>query len=308
MADGAASALAPERTSRATVGPVLAGCGATVWRHPGVHIERQRSWRRLSAAVFSRSAGEAYWRGEQHRLALYLTDLTGAMVEPENGRPQLVKTTAPRPQGFQPAGMGLTVDIPKVRLAQIIQSPETYRDLACEIAAPLALSDLEPMVSFDDPEIARLIKAIVNEIDGGFLDDLLVNALNTALAVQIARRFHGSAIQLLPAGKLSRARLKRVTDYIEDHLDDPLSLSELAAIACLSPFHFSRCFKRSMSMGPSRYVVRRRIDRARHLVVHSDMSLSDIAAATGFDSQSSFTERFRREVGVSPGRLRRERL
>jgi AraC-like DNA-binding protein len=307
MADGSASPPAPERTSRATAGSARPGLGATVWAHPRVHIERHRSWRRVAATVFSRAAGEAYWRGEQHRLALYLTDLAGGMVQPENGRRQVVKTTAPRPQGFQPAGMGLTVDIPQVRLAQVIQSPEIYRDLACEVAAPLDLGDLEPMLSFDDPEIARLIKAIVNEIDGGLLDDLLVNALSTALAVQVARRFHGSAIQLLPAGRLSHARLKRVTDYIEDHLADPLSLSELAAIACLSPFHFSRCFKHSMSMGPSRYVVRRRIERARRLVLQSDMSLTDIAAATGFDSQSSFTERFRREVGISPGRLRRER-
>jgi AraC family transcriptional regulator len=161
-------------------------------------------------------------------------------------------------------------------------------------------------VGVDDQQTALLVHSIVSEIDGGVLDNLLVNALNTALAVRVARRFHGPMIRLAPAGQLSRDRLKRVRDYIEAHLASPLSLDELASIACLSPYHFARCFRRSMGVGPYRYVVKRRIDRARHLVLHSNMPLTDIAEAVGFDSQSSFTTRFSQEVGISPGHLRRE--
>jgi len=61
-----------------------------------------------------------------------------------------------------------------------------------------------------------------------------------------------------------------------------------------------------MGVGPYRYVVVRRIERARRLLTQTEMPLADIAAAVGFDSQSSFTARFRREAGVSPGRLRKQ--
>jgi AraC family transcriptional regulator len=60
-----------------------------------------------------------------------------------------------------------------------------------------------------------------------------------------------------------------------------------------------------MGMGLHRYVVARRIERARQLLLQSNLPLVDIAAAVGFDSQSSFTTRFRREVGLTPGGLRR---
>jgi AraC family transcriptional regulator len=106
---------------------------------------------------------------------------------------------------------------------------------------------------------------------------------------------------------LSRERLRRVTDYIEAHLAESLSLTEIGEIACLSPFHFSRSFKRSMGLGLHDYVVRRRVERAKQLLLYSDLSLAQIAGAVGFDSQSSFTARFRREVGLSPGRFRKER-
>jgi AraC-like DNA-binding protein len=298
MADGDHAFMAVDRAR--------APLGTTVWNAPEVHIEKARSWQRLSAAIFSRGAGEGYWRSDQYRLSLYLTDIAEGTVQIDSGRAQLVKAAAPRPQGFLPKESGMTCDIPPARLAQVTQSSDTYSDLASEIATPIGVDDLEAMVTFDDPEVARLIRAIVNEIDSGLLDHVLVDALNTALAVTIIRRFHGSALQLLVPGRLSRARLRRVLD-IEDHLEEPLSLSELAAIACLSPFHFSRCFKRSTGVGLRRYVVERRIKRARRLVLETDLSLADIAAATGFDSQASFTFRFGQEVGMSPGRLRRER-
>jgi AraC family transcriptional regulator len=56
--------------------------------------------------------------------------------------------------------------------------------------------------------------------------------------------------------------LQRVRDYVEVHLDKDLSLTALADIACLSPYHFSRSFKESAGVGPQRYVIQRRLERA----------------------------------------------
>jgi AraC family transcriptional regulator len=85
-------------------------------------------------------------------------------------------------------------------------------------------------------------------MEGGFLDRLPVDALNTALAARIVRRFvDPPKIILEPSNGLSRDRLQRVCDYIEAHLDDRLTLAELAGVACLSPFHFSRSFKQGLA-------------------------------------------------------------
>jgi AraC family transcriptional regulator len=227
-------------------------------------------------------------------------------VRIEGGRTHQL-TGTPGVLGFYPAGSGSHFAGPEYTYVQIIQSPETYRDLASEFSSPLSFNDFEPLLAFHDAQMELLIRGILGEIESASLDHLLVNTLNTALAAQLARHFRGTSTPLLLPSRLSRERLSRVLDYIETHLDGALSLNELAAVACLSPFHFSRCFKQSMGVGPHRYVMKRRIERAQRFVLQSDMTLTDIAAAVGFDSQSSFTARFGREVGVSPGRLRRER-
>jgi AraC family transcriptional regulator len=94
---------------------------------------------------------------------------------------------------------------------------------------------------------------LANEIDGGFVDGILADALNTALAVQVTRRFVDPSVLILePSSGLTRERLKRVQDYIEAHLDDRLTLTDLAGVACLSPDHFSRSFKQAVGVGPQR--------------------------------------------------------
>jgi AraC family transcriptional regulator len=280
-----------------------------VWRPPSADIKNSRTWGRISATVISRSQGEGYFRSDQHLTVRPLNNYGQASIQVEGGRVQAVQAASPRTLVFRPAGVGVrtAISAPEYRYAAIFQDPQTYRDLDGEISSPVSLAALEPQPTFEDPKVSLLMDAIIGEIDDGTLDPLLIDALNIALAVQITCHFFGPSTRLLPPARLSRQRLQRVLDYIEAHMGS-LSLSNLAAVACLSPFHFSRSFKRSMGVGPLRYVMGRRIERARRLILHSDMSLTDIAAAVGFDSQASFTSRFSRELGVSPGRLRRQRV
>jgi len=295
--------------ARPSVGWAQTRSGTTVWNNPGVQIERARSWARTSVVVMRQAPSEGYWRSDQPRVWLPLTNVGRLTNQIEGGQVQEVKSATPHHLFFCPprASVRALHTGPESPWVQIAQATETYRDLESEVSSPISLGAFEPLVAVDDPQTALLVQSIVNEIEGGVLDDLLVNALDTALAVRVARRFHGPAMRLRPAGQLSRERLKRVLDYIEAHLASALSLSELAAVACLSSYHFGRCFSRSMGVGPYRYVMKRRIERGRHLVLHSDMPLINIAGAVGFDSQSSFTARFSREFGVSPGHLRRKR-
>jgi hypothetical protein len=102
-----------------------------------------------------------------------------------------------------------------------------------------AESRFEFHVSLQDPLLSQIIKSLVHEVEGGFADRILVESLGTALCIRIARCFVGQ-LQLPTSEGLSPERSRRVRDYIEDHLDEDLSLTILADIACLSPYHYSK--------------------------------------------------------------------
>jgi AraC-like DNA-binding protein len=105
-------------------------------------------------------------------------------------------------------------------------------------------------------------------------------------------------------GGLPPRALQRVRDYIDFHLKENIGLEELAATADLSMFHFARVFKQSQGITPHSFLLQRRIERAQELLAHSDMSLSEIAGATGFSDQSHLARQFRARVGVSPSAFR----
>src|SRR5262249_5439394 len=92
----------------------------------------------------------------------------------------------------------------------------------------------------------------------------------------------------------------RVTSYIDAHLDSPLKVASLAAVAGLSPFHFSRVFHETTGETPHGYVMRIRIEHAARLIREANMPLAQVAVATGFSSQSHLARRFRQHMGLSP--------
>jgi AraC-like DNA-binding protein len=106
-------------------------------------------------------------------------------------------------------------------------------------------------------------------------------------------------------GGLSPAAMRRVHDYIDEHLSDSIELVELSAIAGLSIFHFARQFKHSEGVTPHHYLISRRVQRARELLAGTNFSLSEIAFAVGFADQSHLTRHFRQIVNMTPGQFRR---
>jgi AraC family transcriptional regulator len=100
--------------------------------------------------------------------------------------------------------------------------------------------------------------------------------------------------------------LVAVVDWIEQHLDDALSVETIAARAGLSPYHFSRLFSAAMGRGVMAHVRGRRLVRAaRRMADDPGLRLVDLALDCGFDSQEAFTRAFARLFGVAPGRFRR---
>ena len=107
-----------------------------------------------------------------------------------------------------------------------------------------------------------------------------------------------------PRGGLPAAALRSVTDYVEENLAEGLTLEEISAVAHMSQFHFSRLFKASTGLSPHRYVVGRRVERARELLAKTALPLHEVARLAGFTDQSHLAKHFRRHLGVTPSRFR----
>jgi AraC family transcriptional regulator len=105
--------------------------------------------------------------------------------------------------------------------------------------------------------------------------------------------------------RLDDRRLRRVLAYVEEHLADDITVADLANVACLSIFHFTRAFAAATGVPPHRYVSRRRLETAKAMIATGRASLSEIAHDCRFSSESSFTRAFRRATGVTPAQYRR---
>ena len=140
-------------------------------------------------------------------------------------------------------------------------------------------------------------------------DRLYRDSLVETITLRILQRW--SNISDLPQrnfrGGLAPGQLKRACEAMADGVGDDISFAELARIAGCSPSHLSRAFKQSTGKTPSRWLLDLRIHRARELLADQQLSLAQIALATGFSAQPQFTTAFGRMTGVTAGRYRRER-
>jgi AraC family transcriptional regulator len=165
---------------------------------------------------------------------------------------------------------------------------------------------LTPAVDTHSPVLAESLVALAREVERpGRLDALLAEGLAITAVVELAYR---QAVLPFTAGQRGFAlpRLRRVLDYIGDHIADDLSLVRLAAQAELSPVQLGREFRQRLGVSVHQYILRRRVERARALLLLAGRSLSDIAFAAGFSSQAHLTTAFRRAYRVTPGAFRED--
>lgn len=171
--------------------------------------------------------------------------------------------------------------------------------------------ELKSVFETRDPIIAHLIGVFLEELrKPQHPAQLLVAAASSnALAAHLVRSFDARSVTL-PKGpaSLTARQLNAVLDYLESNIARPIELAEIAAVANVSRFHFTRLFKASTGVSPMAYLERSRIDRAQAMIRSGEMRLSEIALATGFADQSHFTRRFHLHTGVTPGYYDREYL
>ncbi|CAA9426129.1 MAG: Transcriptional regulator, AraC family [uncultured Rubrobacteraceae bacterium] len=167
--------------------------------------------------------------------------------------------------------------------------------------------ELRPSLDQRDDAVEHIGLAMLAEMEsGGVGGRVYGDALATALSTHLLRN-HGTSSQTVSdqKGGLPRNALRRVTDFVNDNLSMDLGLSEMAGVANLSRYHFSRQFKRSTGLSPHQYVIGRRVERARELLSSTDLSVGDVASVVGFTHQSHLAYHTRRRFGVPPSTLRR---
>jgi AraC-like DNA-binding protein len=114
----------------------------------------------------------------------------------------------------------------------------------------------------------------------------------------------GSPTGIQKQTSLPSRRLRQVTEYIQQNLDKDLALADLAAVVCMSPYHFARLFRCSTGVSPHRFVVRSRIARACVFLATEELSIAQISGMVGFRTPSHFATVFRRALGITPGAYR----
>lgn len=160
-----------------------------------------------------------------------------------------------------------------------------------------------------DPHITAVLLAMKTDLAAGSpAGRLYGESLANALAVYLLNRYAVRRYKpVAHRGGLPGCRLKRVLDYIGDNLADDLNLSQLAAVAGMSPHYFSELFSKSTGHPPYRYVLLQRIERAKQSLCDPDGSVIDAGLDAGFANPSHFARVFRKFVGTSPSRFRSER-
>lgn len=188
--------------------------------------------------------------------------------------------------------------------------PTLLIQTAIDISAPQPV-ELMPLLAVHDPLIQQLALTLKAELErpqvGG---KLYVDTIAQTLALHLLRHYsvHPSAAELPIHNGLPKHKLQQAIDYIHSALDQELSLSELAAIVQMSPFHFAHLFKQSTGLAPHQFVIRCRVERAKELLLHSRLSIAQIAIEVGFSNQSHLTRHFKRIVGVTPRTIDRKNV
>jgi AraC family transcriptional regulator len=167
--------------------------------------------------------------------------------------------------------------------------------------------DFQPRLFFFDSDLwATAAKLKAQAGQHGDCQRLYGDALSMVLLHELARLYRKPAAgKKIFRGGLAGWQQERVGDYVEEHLPEDIALATLAALADLSPFHFARAFRQSFGSPPHRYVMSRRIARAKELLRGPDRSMAEIGFAVGFGNASSFSSVFRKQTGLTPTEFRR---
>ncbi len=185
-------------------------------------------------------------------------------------------------------------------------TPDAYLldDPSLPVVQPVSFFErLYPHDTLVSPQIAQLRVALQQERgDAGYLEEKLRLLLAGMLYLQADIQREIARVPAARPGtrvELYR-RLHRARDYMHASLGEALTITDIAAVAELSPYHFMRSFKEVFGQRPHAYLTQRRLERARFLLARTDQAVTHICFEVGFESPGAFSSLFHRQTGLSP--------
>lgn len=190
-----------------------------------------------------------------------------------------------------------------------IEKPGTVTSIAIEQSEDGQWSDLEqlpPRIEFED-QMLRWVMLRLNALltDPAHDTPGYAETLAEMLSFDLTRIALGAERRSPDCSGLSVNQVRLVVDYMESHLNEKTTISELAKLVDLTRFHFIRSFKQSVGVPPHQFMIQRRVERAKEMLIERGNSIADVAAGSGFNSSIQLSRAFRRVVGVTPSEFRR---
>lgn len=237
----------------------------------------------------------------QHAVTVQLTPSATLEWKQENGPQRSLKKSAGQVSIF-PAMSPFSIRTRNTGdLLVIFLSPKFLKLAAHEMVSAGSL-ELIPRPPMEEPFLKTVSLTLHHELKAGNPGGQCYGeTLANALAVHLVRhhcRSNSDATNL--AGGLGPAQFRRAVEYMHAHVSKDISLHGIAGAAGLSPFHFSRMFKRSSGLTPHQYLIRLRLERAKDLLLGTQHSVAEIALESGFCDQSHFAMHFKRVYGITP--------
>ena len=193
-------------------------------------------------------------------------------------------------------------------MLHIYLSPSPFAALAKHTPQDFSAASVRYEAGFRDPLIEYIGAEVLGELEfETSCGDLLVETLADTLAVRLLNNYSSQSANPFRVSHRSKGlnsrRLQRTIEYINANLTKEITVEELASVASLSRFHFSRMFKATMGQSPSRFIGQLRLELAKSLLMEG-RSIADVTHDCGFSSESNFTRSFRRATGLTPAQHR----
>jgi AraC family transcriptional regulator len=271
-----------------------------------------RGWMSLSAELWSHPAGRIVSAEQQNvEVVIALAGTDGSVTRIGAGRQEQTRSD-PGMVWLVPTEVGpeeVVISAPMPRNLHLFLPIQQFDALADQYNLSKSLvRSVQYVGGLSDDLIRQVGISVLNELSEQTATSRMVAEMSSLmLATRLIQNYvDQNLIDRIVSGpaRLDHARTRRVLDYIDLHLEDDLTISDLAQVAHLSDFHFARVFATTMGMPPQRYVSQRRLAAAKQMIAVGKLPLSEIAFRSGFSSQASFTRAFRRATNVTPGEFR----
>src|ERR1700704_3065957 len=278
---------------------------------PDIVRRRALAWDGMAAEIVQATRPEKIefrFRAPLHLLAVYDQGIRSDGETFVDGLPRSKLRDVKRKLTFVPAGHMYHDEWQEARvLTRVLYFYFDPAKMPTYHETNVVPATLAARLFFEDPTLSdTALKLRRLSEHAGANGSRYLEALGIVLAHELIRLNAGRPrIEVPMRGGLAAWQQRVITSHIEEHFAEQISLTALAGLVGLSPYHFCRAFRQSFGTPPHRHHTGRRIERAKTLLVESASSVTEIGLAVGFRETSSFTTAFRKATGQTPTAYRR---